>query len=271
TDLIRDGDGTYRVLEDNCRCPSGVSYVLENRSLLQRTMPELFGRTPVRPVRDYPERLLETLGFVSPGSMGLGAAVVLTPGRFNSAFFEHSFLAREMGIPLVEGSDLLVEGNTVYVRTTEGRRRVDVIYRRVDDEFLDPLQFRRDSILGVPGLVNAYRAGNVALVNAPGAGVADDKAVYAYMPAVIRYYLGEEPILEQVPTFTGFRDDDFAYMVENLDKLVVKMTGEAGGYGMLMGPMASRKERADYLAKMQAHPEGFIAQPLVELSSHPTP
>ena len=249
TDLIRDDAGTYRVLEDNCRCPSGVSYVLENRALLRRTFPELFAAHPVRPVRDYPRMLLDTLAFVAPrwrsgiagAGLGESLAVVLTPGPYNSAYFEHSFLAREMGVALVEGSDLMVEENHVYVRTTEGRRRVEVIYRRIDDGYLDPLATGRESLLGVPGLLNAYRAGNVALANAPGAGVADDKAVYAYVPDLIRYYLKEEPLLAQVPTYTGFRPDDFAYMVEHLDELVVKTTGDAGGYGMLMGAVRHRR------------------------------
>ncbi|RYG86890.1 circularly permuted type 2 ATP-grasp protein [bacterium] len=273
TDLIRDAEGTYRVLEDNCRCPSGVSYVVENRNLLQRTFPELFADHGVRPVRNYPQMLLETLGHVAPrwnAGRGGSLAVVLTPGSYNSAYFEHSFLAREMGVPLVEGSDLLVEENHVYVRTTEGRRRVEVIYRRVDDDYLDPVTFGHESVLGVPGLINAYRDGNVAIANAPGAGVADDKAVYAYIPELIRYYMGEEPLLEQVPTYTGFKPDDFAFMVENLDRLVVKTTGDAGGYGMLMGPFSTAEERTKYAKAMRANPGGYVAQELVEISSHPT-
>lgn len=270
TDLVRDDAGTYRVLEDNCRCPSGVSYVLENRNLLQRTFPELFASTPVRPVRNYPRMLLDTLAYVAPRWSQGALAVVLSPGPFNSAYFEHSFLAREMGVSLVEGRDLVVEENHVYVRTTEGKRRVEVIYRRIDDDFLDPLTFDRESILGVPGLIGAYRAGNVAIANAPGAGVADDKAVYAYVPDLIRYFLDEEPLLEQVPTYTGFREDDFAYMIDHLDELVVKTTSGAGGYGMLMGPFATRAEIAEYAQKMRKDPSGYIAQPLVEISSHPT-
>ena len=270
TDLIRDDDGEYRVLEDNCRCPSGVSYVLENRNLLSRTFPELFSQLPVRPVGDYPNALLDTLSFVAPSASDTEAAVVLTPGILNSAYFEHSFLAREMGIPLVEGRDLVVENNHVFMRTTEGRRRVGVIYRRIDDDFLDPLAFRRDSTLGVPGLINAFRAGNVALANAPGAGVADDKAIYAYVPDLIRFYLDEEPLLQQIPTYVGLRPDDFAYMIDHLDELVVKTTGDAGGYGMLMGPSASSQEIADYKAQMLENPGGYIAQPRIELSSHAT-
>lgn len=228
TDLIRDENGTFLVLEDNCRCPSGVSYVIENRNILQRTFPEMFAKYSVAPVRNYPDLLLDTLQFVSPRSGSQALVVVLTPGRANSAFFEHSFLAREMGALLVEGSDLVVEENHVYVRTTEGRQQVDVIYRRIDDPFLDPLVFRKDSILGVPGLINAYREGNVALVNAPGAGVADDKAVYPYIPEAIRYYLDEEPLLGQIQTYKGLNPQDAAYILENLDKLVVKLTDGAG-------------------------------------------
>jgi uncharacterized circularly permuted ATP-grasp superfamily protein len=270
TDLIRGEGGEYLVLEDNCRCPSGVSYVLENRTLLNRVFPEFFGAYPVRPVKEYPTLLLETLLHVAPRSRENPVVVVLSPGIHNSAYFEHSFLAREMGVPLVEGRDLLVDGTHVYMRRTHGRRQVDVIYRRVDDDFLDPLAFRRDSLLGVPGLVNVYREGNVALANAPGAGVADDKAVYAFMPELIRYYLGEAPLLAQVPTYVGHRRDDFRYMTEHLDDLVVKTTGDAGGYGMLMGPFASKKERESYLARMRTNPGNYIAQPLVRFSSHPT-
>ncbi len=268
TDLIRDDTGRYVVLEDNCRCPSGVSYVLENRNLLSRSFPELFSAYPVRPVEGYPRQLLETLELVGPGESR--QAVVLTPGMFNSAYFEHSFLAREMGVPLVEGFDLVVENNHVYMRTTEGLRRVDVIYRRIDDDFLDPLTFRRESTLGVPGLINAYRAGNVAIANAPGSGVADDKATYAFLPDLIRFFLDEEPRLGQVPTYLGMRSDDFAYMLDHLDELVVKTTGGAGGYGMLMGPFASKQEIADYAEQMKADPSGYIAQPLIQLSAHGT-
>jgi uncharacterized circularly permuted ATP-grasp superfamily protein len=270
TDLVRDDQGEYRVLEDNCRCPSGVSYVVENRNLLQRTFPEVFAKYPVRPVRDYPQMLLDTLSFVAPRWGEQSLAVVLTPGSYNSAYFEHSFLAREMGIPLVEGRDLIVEDNQVYARTTEGRRRVEVIYRRIDDDFLDPVVFERSSTLGVPGLVNAYREGNVAIANAPGAGVADDKAVYAFIPDIIRHYLSEEPILKQVQTFTGYKPEDFAYMTANAKDLVIKTTGDAGGYGMLMGPFSTAKEIREYVSKMHENPGNYVAQPLVEISSHPT-
>lgn len=270
TDLIRDDQGEYRVLEDNCRCPSGVSYVVENRNLLSRSFPELFSSYPVRPVEGYPRQLLETLQFVSPRWDGERQAVVLTPGIHNSAYFEHSFLAREMGVPIVEGWDLVVENNHVFMRTTEGLRRVDVIYRRIDDDFLDPLAFRRDSTLGVPGLINAYRAGNVTIANAPGAGAADDKAVYAYLPDLIRFFLDEEPRLAQIPTYIGLRPDDFAYMLDHLPELVVKTTGGAGGYGMLMGPFATRDEIARYAEQMKENPAGYIAQPLIQLSAHAT-
>lgn len=270
TDIIRDGRGGYLVLEDNCRCPSGVSYVLENRNLLHRVFPEFFAAAPVQPIKDYPHLLLEALRHVAPRSGEEPVVVVLTPGLYNSAYFEHSFLAREMGVPLVEGRDLIVEDSTVFMRTTAGRQRVDVIYRRVDDDFLDPLAFRRDSILGVPGLVNAYREGQVALANAPGAGVADDKSVYAFVPDLIRYYLGEEPVLAQVPTYLGFRKADLAYILDHARSLVIKTTGESGGYGMLMGPFASRTEIQRYLEGVRRAPGNYIAQPLVELSTHPT-
>jgi uncharacterized circularly permuted ATP-grasp superfamily protein len=270
TDIIRNDRGDYLVLEDNCRCPSGVSYVLENRSLLHRVFPELFTYYAVRPIKDYPSLLRETLLHAAPRFSEKPVVVVLSPGLYNSAFFEHSFLAREMGAMLVEGRDLIVEDNHVFMRTTRGRQRVDVIYRRIDDDFLDPLSFRRDSLLGVPGLINAYREGNVGLANAPGAGVADDKAVYAFMPALIRYYLAEEPLLPQVETYVGFRPDDYAYMREHLDRLVVKTTGDSGGYGMLMGPFATKKEIEAYAAQMKKNPSGYVAQPLIELSAHPT-
>jgi uncharacterized circularly permuted ATP-grasp superfamily protein len=270
TDIVRDDQGEYLVLEDNCRVPSGVSYVLENRTLLNRVFPEFFAAYPVRPIKDYPSLLLETLLYVAPRASENPVVVVLSPGIHNSAYFEHSFLAREMGVPLVEGRDLLVEGSRVFMRRTHGKRPVDVIYRRIDDEFLDPLTFRRDSLLGVPGLINAYRHGSVALANAPGAGVADDKSVYAFMPALIKYYLGEDALLPQVPTYLGRTKDDLRYIVENAHRLVVKTTGDAGGYGMLMGPFAAKKEIEAYVAAVKKNPGNYIAQPLVELSSHPT-
>jgi uncharacterized circularly permuted ATP-grasp superfamily protein len=270
TDIIRDDAGDYMVLEDNCRCPSGVSYVLENRNLLQRVFPELFAAYAVQPVKDYPDLLLQTLGHVASRMSQKPVIVILTPGLYNSAYFEHSFLARELGVFLVEGPDLIVEDNHVFMRTTQGKQRVDVIYRRIDDDYLDPLAFRRDSILGVPGLINAYREGHVALVNAPGAGVADDKAIYAYMPELIRYYLGEEARLPQVPTYLGFRKPDLAYILEHLDSLVVKTTGDSGGYGMLMGPFAARKDIEEFRDRVRRHPANYIAQPLVKLSAHAT-
>jgi uncharacterized circularly permuted ATP-grasp superfamily protein len=270
TDIIRDGEGRYLVLEDNCRVPSGVSYVLENRTLLNRVFPEFFASYPVRPINDYPSLLLETLLHAAPRASQSPVTVVLSPGINNSAYFEHSFLAREMGVPLVEGRDLLVEGNRVFMRRTHAKRQVDVIYRRVDDEFLDPLTFRRDSMLGVPGLLNVYREGNVVLANAPGSGVADDKSVYAFMPALIKYYLDEDPLLPQVPTYLGLRKDDLRYITEHADTLVIKTTGDAGGYGMLMGPFATRKDIEAYLVQVRRNPGNYIAQPLVDLSSHPT-
>lgn len=270
SDLIRDDNGDFLVLEDNCRCPSGVSYVVQNRTTLQRTFPELFANHAIRPVSNYADLLRESLEFIAPRSSNLGLTVVLTPGRANSAYFEHSFLAREMGVLLVEGDDLIVEDNFVYVRTTDGKKPVDVIYRRIDDDFIDPLAFRKDSTLGVPGLINAYRAGNVALANAPGAGVADDKAIYPFIPKLIKFYLEEEPLIGQVPTYMGFDPNEFDHILANLDKLVVKQTDGAGGYGMLMGPQATKKERQEYGEKMKEDPGSYIAQPLIELSSHPT-
>lgn len=267
-DLIRGADGTWMVLEDNLRCPSGVSYVLENRAILKRALPDAFREVGVAPVEAYPVKLKQALAAVAPAG-GDALAVLLTPGSFNSAYFEHSFLARRMGIPLVQGSDLFVDGDMVYVRTTRGPERVDVIYRRIDDDFLDPEAFREDSMLGVAGLMRAYAAGNVALANAPGNGVADDKAVYPFVPDIIRYYLDEEPILAQVPTYVCDRDDDLAYVLDHLDQLVVKACDGAGGYGMLMGPTASASERAEFAHKLKRHPRGYVAQPRVELSTCP--
>ena len=270
TDLIRSETGEYLVLEDNCRCPSGVSYVLENRNTLNRVFPEFFKYYPVRPIKDYPTILLDTLLHAAPRFSEKPVVVILTPGMANSAYFEHSFLAREMGVVLVEGRDLIVEDNYVFMRTTQGKQKVDVIYRRVDDDFLDPLTFRRDSLLGVPGLMNVYREGNIGLANAPGAGVADDKSVYAFMPALIRYYLDQDALLPQVQTYLGARTQDFAYIQEHARELVIKTTGDSGGYGMLMGPFASKKEIEAYLGQMKRNPGNYIAQPLIELSAHPT-
>jgi len=269
-DLIRDGDGTFRVLEDNLRCPSGVSYVLENREVTKRVFPEAFRKVRVRRVDQFPGRLAQALRSVAPQGDGDPVCMVLTPGRFNSAYFEHAFLARTMGIELVESSDLFVDGDVVYVRTTGGPKRVDVLYRRTDEAFLDPEVFRPDSMLGVPGIMRAYAAGNIALCNAPGNGVADDKAVYALVPEMIRFFLGEEPLLAQVETYLCVRDDDRKYVLENLDKLVVKAVDEAGGYGMLMGPQSSAAERADFAERIRANPRRYIAQPLIQLSTSPT-
>ena len=271
TDLVRHGDGQIYVLEDNLRVPSGVSYVLENRDLMKRTFPQVFEGLHVRPVDDYPSNLLETLESIAPeGVAHKPVVVLLTPGIYNSAYFEHSFLAQKMGIPLVEGRDLVVDNDAVWMLTTRGRRRVDVIYRRIDDDFLDPLEFRADSMLGVPGLVRAYRAGRVALANAPGNGVADDKVVYAYVPEMIRYYLGEDAILPNVPTYLCWRDADRQHVLANLDKLVVKAANEAGGYGMLIGPHSTAEQREEFAARIQAHPREYIAQPTLALSRVPT-
>ena len=271
TDLVRHGDGQIYVLEDNLRVPSGVSYVLENRDLMKRTFPQVFEGLQVRPVDEYPSLLLETLESVAPHSYGHKPVVVLlTPGIFNSAYFEHSYLAQQMGIPLVEGRDLVVDNDAVWMLTTKGRRKVDVIYRRIDDDFLDPLEFRADSLLGVPGLVQAYRAGKVGLANAPGNGVADDKVVYAYVPEMIRYYLGEDAILPNVPTYLCWRDADRQHVLQNLDKLVVKAANEAGGYGMLIGPHSTEAQREEFAAKIKAQPRDYIAQPTLALSRVPT-
>ncbi len=270
-DLIRDGAGVFRVLEDNLRTPSGVSYVLENRLISKRVHPRVLDAFGVQKVDLYAWKLAETLRAVSPrGADADSTLVVLTPGQFNSAYFEHTFLARNMGVDLVQGSDLFVAKDRVFLKTTRGPRQVDVIYRRIDDAFLDPTYFRADSLLGVPGLMKAWAAGNVALVNAPGNGVADDKAVYPFVPDMIRYYLGEPPLLEQVPTYVCLRDDDRRYVLEHLDALVVKAVDEAGGYGMLMGPQASAAQREEFARRIQAEPRKYIAQPLVELSTCPT-
>ncbi len=271
TDLVRHGDGQVYVLEDNLRVPSGVSYVLENRDLMKRTFPQVFEGLHVRPVDDYPSNLLATLEAIAPpGAADKPLVVLLTPGMYNSAYFEHSFLAQKMGIPLVEGRDLEVEDNIVWMRTTKGLRRVDVIYRRIDDDFLDPEVFRADSLLGVPGLVGAYRAGTVALANAPGNGVADDKVVYAYVPDMIRYYEGEDPIIPNVPTYLCWRDQDRQHVLANLDKLVVKAANESGGYGMLVGPHSTAAEREQFAVRIEANPRNYVAQPTLALSRVPT-
>ncbi|QCF25468.1 circularly permuted type 2 ATP-grasp protein [Hydrocarboniclastica marina] len=267
-DLIRHNDGDFYVLEDNLRCPSGVSYMLENRRMMMRLFPELFAQAPVAPVDHYPALLGETLRAASlkPDP----TVVVLTPGRFNSAYFEHAFLARQMGIELVEGADLFVRQNRVYMKTTAGPQQVDVIYRRVDDDFLDPLIGNPDSMLGVPGLYAAYRTGNVVLANAMGTGVADDKSIYPYVPDMIRFYLNEEPILKNVPTWQCRKPKDLAYVMDNLKDLVVKETQGAGGYGMLIGPRASKQELSHFRDLLKARPDNYIAQPTLSLSTCPT-
>ncbi len=271
TDLVRHSDGQIYVLEDNLRVPSGVSYVLENRAIMKRTFPRVFEGLQVRPVDDYPSKLLETLEAIAPpGTSGQPTVVLLTPGIYNSAYFEHSFLARQMGIQLVEGSDLVVQEDAVWMRTTKGLRKVDVIYRRLDDDFLDPKAFRSDSLLGVPGLMEIYRAGRVALANAPGNGVADDKVVYSYVAEIIRYYEGEDAILPNVPTFQCWRKPDLNHVLQNLDTLVVKAANESGGYGMLVGPHSTAQEREDFAVKIAANPRNYIAQPTLSLSRVPT-
>ncbi len=269
TDLVRLPDGSFAVLEDNLRVPSGVSYMLTNRSVMKRAFPRLFANYGVRPIDDYGKALLTTLRALAPEHRSDPTIVLLTPGVYNSAYFEHTFLARIMGIELVEGRDLLVHDNIVYMRTTAGLRRVDVIYRRLDDDFIDPLAFRPDSILGVPGLLNAYRSGNVAMANAVGTGIADDKAVYAYVPAIIRYYLGEEPALQNIETYLCDKADDRAYVLEHLDDLVVKAVGESGGYGMLIGPHSTREQRDTFRDLIIANPRNYIAQPTLSLSRAP--
>jgi len=269
SDLVRDESGAFYVLEDNLRTPSGVSYVVENRRVLKRTWPQIFSDYDVRPVEGYPQDLLDVLRAVAPPTSDEPNVVLLTPGVYNSAYFEHVFLAKAMGIELVHGADLFVDDATVYMRTTRGRRRVDVIYRRVDDDFLDPLTFRSDSLLGVAGLVATYRLGRVALANAIGTGIADDKAIYAYVPKIIKYYLDEEPILPNVPTYLPTEADDRTYILENLDKLVVKAVNESGGYGMLIGPHATQAERDEFRGRILADPRGYIAQPTLALSRHP--
>ena len=266
TDLVRLEDGRFVVLEDNLRVPSGVSYMLANREVTKRVFPGLFSRYNVRPIAHYGQGLLATLRAIAPPTCPDPTIVVLTPGVGNSAYFEHAFLAREMGLPLVEGRDLLVHDTIVYMRTTSGLQRVDVIYRRVDDDFLDPLAFRADSHLGVAGLLNAFRSGHVAIANAIGTGVADDKAIYAYVPAMIRFYLSEEPVLENVQTYLLSNPADRSHVLEHLDTMVVKAVGESGGYGMLVGPHSTQAEREDFRSRIVADPRNFIAQPTLALS-----
>jgi len=267
-DLVRISDGQYYVLEDNTRCPSGVAYALEARQVMKRTFPELFEAYRVRPVDGYPNQLLETLRSLS--GLPDPTVVILTPGIFNSAYYEHSLLAQKMGVELVEANDLVVVDGSVHMRTTKGSQRVDVIYRRINDDYLDPLAFRRDSVLGVPALMESYKRGRVALANAPGTGVSDDKAIYAYVPKIINYYLAEEPILPNVPTYVCSDRRDRTYVLEHLDQLVVKATNEAGGYGMMIGPHASKQERAACARRIEADPRNYIAQPTLALSRVPT-
>ncbi len=269
TDLVRHNDGKIYVLEDNLRVPSGVAYMIENREVMKRTFPELFEDYLIRPVHDYPQKLYETLASLWPHDEDVTIAV-LTPGIYNSAYFEHSFLAQDMGAYLVEGSDLVVENDCVYVRTIGGLSRVHVIYRRIDDLFIDPEVFREDSMLGVPGLMRAWRAGNVALANAPGCGVADDKLVYTYSDAIIRYYLDQDPILPVVPTYRCNVKSERDHVLEHLDELVVKPVSESGGYGMLIGPQASKAEREAFARKIRSNPRNFVAQPMLKLSTAPT-
>ncbi|MDP9320027.1 MAG: circularly permuted type 2 ATP-grasp protein [Chloroflexota bacterium] len=269
SDLVRDGQGTWYVLEDNLRVPSGVSYVVENRRVLKRVWPQLFADYRVRPVEGYPQDLLEVLRSVAQRSDD-PTVVLLTPGVHNSAFFEHAFLAKSMGIDLVQGSDLFVDDAAVYMRTTRGRRRVDVIYRRVDDEFLDPLAFRADSLLGIPGLLATCRMGRVTLANAIGTGVADDKAIYAYVPTIIKYYLGEDEVLPNVKTYIADDPSERAYILEHIAELVVKSVNESGGYGMLIGPHAPKADLDEYRARVEQDPRGYVAQPTLALSRHPT-
>lgn len=271
TDLVRDADGHFYVLEDNLRVPSGVSYMLENRSITKRVLPELFENDRILPVNDYTARLFDTLAALSPRKIKQPEIVVLTPGIYNSAYFEHAFLAQQMGAELVEGNDLVVgDDDCVYMRTVEGLERVDVIYRRIDDLFLDPEAFIKDSVLGVPGIMRAWRAGNVALANAPGAGVADDKVVYAYVPDMIKYYLNETPLLPNVETFLCDDEEQREYVLANLDKLVVKPANESGGYGMLVGPHSTKKERETFAKLIKENPRNYIAQPTLQLSTAPT-
>jgi len=269
-DLVRAGQGEYYVLEDNLRVPSGVSYMLEDRKAMMRLFPELFAKYSVAPVEHYPDLLLETLRSVAPSGMREPVVVLLTPGAHNSAYFEHAFLAQQMGVELVEGQDLFVDDETVYMRTTQGPRRVDVIYRRIDDDFLDPLAFRPDSMLGVPGLLTAYRAGRVVISNAIGTGIADDKSTYPYVPDMVRFYLGEEPILQNVPTWILRRKEDLAHVLANLSELVVKEVHGAGGYGMLIGPLATQAEIEAFRLRILADPARYIAQPTLALSACPT-
>ncbi|MDO9554286.1 circularly permuted type 2 ATP-grasp protein [Rhodonellum sp.] len=268
TDLVRDKSGAYYILEDNLRCPSGVSYMLESREIIKRAYPELFNKLGVMPVSDYPAKLLNMLQFLSDKPKPVVG--VLTPGIHNSAYFEHSYLALQMGVELVSGMDLIVKDKKVYMQTTKGLKQIDVLYRRIDDTFLDPTAFNPDSMLGIPGIFEAYKAGNIAIANAPGTGVADDKAVYSYVPKIIKYYLGEEPILNNVPTYLCREEEDRNYVLENIEHLVVKETNAAGGYGMLIGPKADKEEHEKFRKLIRENPTNYIAQPTLSLSTVPT-
>lgn len=270
TDLVRDRDGVFYVLEDNLRCPSGISYVLQNRSIQKRTMPKAFQAMRTRPVSDYGDHLYETLRYSAPKGVSNPNVIVLTPGIYNSAYYEHSYLAQQMGVPLAQGSDLTIIDDCVMLRTTRGFEKVDVIYRRIDDTFLDPHAFNPESMLGVPGLMECFRKGTVALANAPGTGIADDKAIYAYVPKIIKYYLNEEPLVANVPTYICNHEKERAYVLANLKDLVVKAVNLSGGYGMLIGPKSTAKERAEFSEKIKANPRSYIAQPTLALSRTPT-
>jgi uncharacterized circularly permuted ATP-grasp superfamily protein len=270
TDLIRDVDGRYLVLEDNGRTPSGVSYMLQNRQVLKRVFPQVFENHDVRGTDDYPAALLDVLRYIAPGGRADPTVVLLSPGIYNSAYFEHTFLAQRMGIELVEGRDLIIDQNRVFMRTTRGLEAIDVIYRRIDDDFLDPLVFRPDSMLGVPGLVNAYRAGQVSLANAIGTGIADDKGIYPFVPDMIRYYLKQDPILPNVETFRPLVPAQMDHILNNLDRLVVKTVNESGGYGMMIGPASTARQREEFRDRVRSRPRDYIAQPTISLSQHPT-
>jgi uncharacterized circularly permuted ATP-grasp superfamily protein len=270
TDLVRDRNGQWYVLEDNLRCPSGISYVLENRRVMKSTFPQIFRKIPIQPVDEYPSHLLSTLMHLAPNTSNNPTVVVLTPGIYNSAYFEHSYLAQQMGVELVEGRDLVVVDGYLQMQTTKGLQRVDVVYRRLDDDFIDPTVFRADSQLGIPGLMEVYRGGRVAIANALGTGIADDKVIYAYVPAMIHYYLGEDPILANVPTYLCWEEQQLQYVLAHLDQLVVKSANESGGYGMLIGTQATAAERQDFAQRIQANPRNYIAQPTLCLSRVPT-
>lgn len=269
TDLVRDGDGQVYVLEDNLGCPSGVSYVVENRQVMKRTFPQLFGMSQIQPVEDYPSNLLNTLRYLATDRVASPAVAVLTPGIYNSAYFEHSFLAQQMGVELVEGRDLVVMDGFVHARTTKGFERIDVLYRRINDDFLDPKAFKSESMLGVPGLMEVYKAGRIALVNAPGTCVADDKVVCAFVPQIIKYYLGEDIIVPNVPTYMCWEDADRKYVLEHLDELVVKEANQSGGYGMLIGPHSTQAEQEEFARRIKDNPRNYIAQPTLSLSRVP--